>query len=184
MADLLGVASFFDTGCLPTKVSVYNHYLKTRENGVKGGRWKSNIATSEVIKIVKEDVKCQWERTQIPTLFPTNPKKAERLITSTIEEAKTLLKIPSDCRDENFASEMNILLDLAACHHQNGESFGCPSTSRVPAAWKPFLLDQRGSRIMRKKLTNLTKFSYLLRRSKLLRVREKMNREKLWRPNM
>ena len=84
MADLLGVASFFDTGCLPTKVSVYNHYLKTRENGVKGGRWKSNIATSEVIKIVKEDVKCKWKRTKIPTLFLTNPKKAERLITSTI----------------------------------------------------------------------------------------------------
>ena len=101
-------------------------------------------------------MKCQWERTQIPTLFLTNPKKAERLITSTIEEAKTLLKIPSDRRDENFASEMNTLLDMAACHHQNRESCCCSSKSRVPAAWKPFLLNQRGSRVMTEKLTNLS----------------------------
>ena len=68
MADLLGVAAFFDIGCLPTKVSVYNHYLNTCENFVKGGRWKRNIATSEVIKIVKKDVKCQWEhRKAVPS---------------------------------------------------------------------------------------------------------------------
>ena len=153
MSDLIGIPEILDPGCLPTKASIYNYFLKTREDGIKEGRWKHNVPVIEIINIVEQEVQCQWEKTPIPTLFTTNPQKAKRMISRTVEKAKSLIKIPVKRRKENFGRDMNVLLDLASCQHSEGVTCTCTSSSRVPLMWSSFLQDQRGSCLQGKQLT-------------------------------
>ena len=150
---VLGVPAFLDSGCLPTKASIYNCYLKIREEGVKDGRFKVNSPISEICKTVGHDVRAQWEKTTIPTLFTSNPKKASKLISDLVTDVRSLLKTPIDRRSESFGSELEVLLDMAVCHHPNLESCSCSLLEKVPEAWLSFLQDQRGPRLQGKKLT-------------------------------
>ena len=97
----LGVPAFLDSGCLPTKLSIFNHYLRIREEGLKEGRWKVNTPINNICKVVIEDVKAQWEKTEIPTFFTAHPR-----INDIVTDAKLLLKIPIERRSELFVSEM------------------------------------------------------------------------------
>ena len=140
----LGVLAYLDSGCLPTKTSTYNHYLRIREEGVKEGRWKVNTPISEICKAVSDDVRTQWEKTSIPTLFTADPKKASKVISDLVAEARSLLKTPISHRSETFGSEMEVLLDMAVCQHPNLELCSCAALAKVPAASFSFLQDQWG----------------------------------------
>ena len=175
----LGVPAFLDSGCLPTKLSIFNHYLMIREEGLKEGRWKFNTPISDICKAAIEDVKTQWEKTEIPTFFKSNPRKALRWINDIVTDAKLLLKIPTERRSELFGSEMLVLLDMAVCQHPDLETCCCAAGSRVPAAWMPILQGQRGPRLQVKMLTRQ---SLSLRNAKKLKLtyeeEEEVKREK------
>ena len=150
MAGIFGKPSSFCSGCLPTKASIYNLYLTMREEGVESGKWPHNIAISEVVKTVSERVKDQWDKTEITSLFFTEPLKAERKVLEVVMKMKTLLKTPVDRRKKDFEIKLNEfsgLLDLAACDHTTVSSCSCPPSRKVPEAWRSFLQDQRGPRL-------------------------------------
>ena len=76
ISNLFAVPVFLDTGCLPTKLSIFNHYLQTRDDGVKTGKWKSNTSLSEISKVISDDINILWGKTAIPTLFFLQHKKS------------------------------------------------------------------------------------------------------------
>ena len=91
MAGVLGKPSSLCSGCLPTKVCIYNLYLEMREEGVKSGKWAHNIPIGEVVKNVSEGVKDQGDKTEITSLFFTDPVKAERKISDVVLKCSKLL---------------------------------------------------------------------------------------------
>ena len=93
MAGVLGKPFSLCSGCLPTKVCIYNLYLKMREEGVKSGNWAHNIPISEVVKTVSECVKDQWDKTEITSVFFTEPVKAERKISEVVMKIKLCSKL-------------------------------------------------------------------------------------------
>ena len=149
----LGVPAFLESGCLPTKSSIYNHYLRIREDDVKEGRWKVNSPISEICKTVSDDVWAQWEKTTIPTLFSSNPKQASKIISYLITEARSLLETPLSHKKEVFGSEQKVLLDMVVCKHSYLEFCNCKASEKVPKPWFSFLQDQWGPRLQGSKLT-------------------------------
>ena len=70
MTGVLGEPGDLQTGCLPTKKSVYNLYKKILDDMIKSGQWKQgNVKTAEIAKLVSKEVSVQWGKTDIPTLF-------------------------------------------------------------------------------------------------------------------
>ena len=127
----LGTPAPLEQGTLPTKLDIYNHALHIRKVMEKNGTWKQNTKLFEVFKKVSEDIKAQWEKTDIPTYFETDPDKAERKVKEVLKIGKALTKTPVSRRSEGFASEMNCLLDLAICSHTSNESCICPAVRKV-----------------------------------------------------
>ena len=121
MAGLLGVPAPLDQGSLPTKVSIYNHYLKVRSDGINSGRWKLNALLTELSKVVLADVKIQWHKTYIPSIFSTDPVKAQRMILNVLAESKAKMKIPVAHREQNFSSKLNTFLDMAVWSHSESD---------------------------------------------------------------
>ena len=148
MASILGVPTPLDEGSLPTKASIFNQYLQVRSDGITSGRFKQNTPLSEISKVVLTDVKSQWDKTHIPSIFSTDPVKAQRMITNVLIESKAMMKVPVACREQQFGSKLNTLLDMAVCSHLESHTCNCPASMKVPLAWQPFLQDQRGHRLM------------------------------------
>ena len=121
MTDV-GVPTRLDTGCLPTKKSIFNHHLKIREEGVEEGRWKENTPVSQVCKTTFNDVKTQWEKTSIPSLFSVDPKKAMKMMVQVVLDTRSLLKLPIKRRTKTFGSDIEVLLDMAVCKHEDLET--------------------------------------------------------------
>ena len=94
MEEVLGVPSFLNSGCLPTKTSVFNDYMQFREEGVTSGKWEQNVPFSEVVRTVSECVKEQRETTDMPTLFSSDTVKAYRKVSEVVIQARSLLKTP------------------------------------------------------------------------------------------
>ena len=127
----LGTPAPLEQGTLPTKLDIYNHALYIRKVMESEGSWKQNTKIFEVVKRVSEDIKNQWDKTDIPTFFETEPEKAERKVREVLKSGKNLTKTPVSRRSEGFASEMNYLLDLAVCSHDSTESCICPAVKKV-----------------------------------------------------
>jgi hypothetical protein len=95
------------------------------------GVWRHNTPLSEVVKVVSQDVKGQWDKTSIPNLFDVDPEKAQRKIFEVLKQGKILVKTPISRRDKNFASEMNTLLDMSVCIHVGEQNCVCPMFHEV-----------------------------------------------------
>ena len=146
MAGLLCVAAPLDQGSIPTKASIFNYYLQVRSNGIKSGRWKLNTPLSELSNVVLADVKIQWDKTHIFSIFSTDPVKVQRMIMNVLTESKAMMKIPVAHREQNFGSKLNTLLDMADCSHSESQACNCncPASMKVPVTWQHFLQDQHG----------------------------------------
>ena len=148
-----GVPNSLPEGSLPTSISVFNHAVKVRQDQEK---LKSNVSTIDIVNIVFSDVKQIWERTDIPSCCTSDVKKAKRKISQVIKNGKDLQKTPKQRRKEGFGRSFNILIDLSDCQHQILEACDCLPESKVPEAWRSFLLDQRGPRNQTSKLNRLS----------------------------
>ena len=130
-SQVLGLPSQLDHGSLPTKLSVFNHMLKIRKEKERAGIWKHNTPLSEVVKKVSSDLKTQWEKTDIPTYFQIDQVKAHRKVLEVLQYAKQLTKIPVHRRGENFGSDLNSLLDVSICLHDDSKNCSCPPSHKV-----------------------------------------------------
>ena len=162
----LGVLANLPDGALPTSLSVFNFSLKIRQDLVKE-TGQQNIPNSDIVKTVFSAVKSIWKKTEIPNLCDSDPKKAERKIDFVIKKGKQLKKTPVERRGQDFGSELRSLLDMSLCQHTSSVSCDCPAKNRVPAAWRSFLLDQRGPRLQG---AQLTRHSLALRAADSLQV--------------
>ena len=124
-----GVPTQLNQGSLPTKISVYNHALYTRK--VKEGSLRHNTSVTDLVKIVTEDIKVLWDKTDIPNLFNIDPEKAERKVNEVLKASKKLAKVPVCRRKEDFAGDLDILLDLSLCQHESIASCVCPAAEKV-----------------------------------------------------
>ena len=131
MASLgtFGVPTKLSQGCLPTKVSIYNHALYARK--VREGLLKHNTSHSDFVKVVSLEIKKVWDKTDIPNYFDIDPKKAERKVTEVIKLGKIRAKVPVDRRGADFARDLDILLDFSVCKHDRIESCDCPEEYKV-----------------------------------------------------
>ena len=144
---MFGTPIFLDSGCLPTKASIFNHSLAVKKKKEAEGVWRHNTVLSDVVKVVREDVKNLWDKTSIPNYFDTDPGKADRKVLEVLKQGRILLKTPISRRDTNFASNMSTLLDMSLCNHEDVGACSCPAYHKAPASWVDFLQDQRGPRI-------------------------------------
>ena len=76
---------------------------------IKSGQWKQgNVKTAEVAKLVSKEVSVQWGKTDIPTLFTSNNRKAEKEIVKVIDKGKYLLK--TQWNEETACLEQSLTL--------------------------------------------------------------------------
>ena len=123
---------------------------------MESGKWiNGRVRLCEVMKVVGDEVASQWGKTDIPTLFSSNPSKAKKELMKVITKGKVLLKTKVINRKSNFGEEFDTLLDLASCQHVTNESCDCSEGNKVPVEWKDFLADQRGSRELNHTLNKL-----------------------------
>ena len=156
MASFLGEPASLDQGCLPTKKSIYNLYKKVWNDGVESGKWiNGSVRVCEVMKVVGDEVASQWGKTDIPTLFSSNPTKAKKELMKVVTKGKVMLKTKVTNRKSNFGDEFDTLLDLASCQHVTTESCDCSEENKVPVEWKEFLADQWGSQQLNHTLNKL-----------------------------
>ena len=156
MTSVLGEPASLDQGCLPTKKSIYNLYKKVWNDGVESGKWiNGSVRVCEVMKVVGDEVASQWGKTDIPTLFSSNPTKAKKELMKVVTKGKVMLKTKVTNRKSKFGEEFDTLLDLASCQHVTTESCDCSEENKVPVEWKEFLADQRGSRQLNHTLNKL-----------------------------
>ena len=147
MPHELGVPADLDSGCLPTKVDIYNLYKKLRDEGIKSGQWKNGtVSLREVAKVTCQEVQKQWSKTDITTIFSEHPEKAVKEVCGVVLQAQKLQKIPVHKRKSDFGHELLCLLDFSVCQHTDTGSCDCTEANKVPEQWREFLSDQRGER--------------------------------------
>ena len=129
---------------LPTKLEIFEHFLFLTKEKCRSGEWQKNTDLSIKIGTVRDDVKELWDRTGI--MHGLGGKYGLRRISNLITSCKNLFKVPKLRRQAGFASELQVLFDVAVCQHQDPETCTCDSQDKIPGVWKAFLTDQRGPR--------------------------------------
>ena len=124
----LGEPTKLRQDCLPTQRDVYNHYLHLREIKQKSGEWQHNTPQLEQVRALLDDVKRQWDKTQIPHTL--EGRKGEKLIINLLTKTKSLVKIQLNRRDEEFGKELDQLFDVSYCSHLNYPCM-CPADHQV-----------------------------------------------------
>ena len=124
-----GVPTPLSQGCLPTKISIYNHALNARK--LSEGTLRHNTSIGDFAKVVTADIKTLWDKTDIPNYFDVDPEKAERKVMEVIKCGKQRAKVPISRRVENFARDLDILLDFAICQHDSIMDCVCPADHKV-----------------------------------------------------
>ena len=84
-----------------------------------------NVRLCKAMKVVGDEVASQWGKTDIPTLFSSNPTKAKKELMEVATKGKVMLKTKVTNRKSNFGEEFDTLLGLASCQHVTTESCDC-----------------------------------------------------------
>lgn len=142
----LGFLEDLPEGSLPTSLSIFNFSLKACQN-LKKETGRQNIPNNDIVTAVFSEVKVIWGKTDIPNLCDSDPHKVKKKIDQAIQKGRKLRSMKIERRGPDFGNELRHLLDLSLCQHPDSGSCNCPAASKVPAAWRSFLLDQRGPRL-------------------------------------
>ena len=74
----------------------------------------------------------------------------ERRMSTLLTYRKNIFKVPA------VGQELQVMFDVALCHHSADETFTCDRSIQIAPVWKAFLADQRGPRVLQGALCSRT----------------------------
>ena len=95
----------------PPSWRFFEHFLFLTKEKCRSGEWQKNTDLSIKIGTVRDDVKELWDRTGI--MHGLGGKEGLRRISNLITSCKNLFKVPKLRRQAGFASELQVLFDVA-----------------------------------------------------------------------